>query len=389
MLMLPMGFNPPTIGHVLHRLHRAGAEVLAAALAHQLQTRYRFAFLCLDEIGPLGEQLRRAGFAVIELGRRPGLDFAVAGRLRRVVADEGIDLLHAHQYTPFFYSALSRMGTLPGFPGEGPILFTEHGRHYPDPRKLKRIVANRALLRDHDRVTAVGEFVKRALVRNEGLPAPRIEVIHNGIEPGPAATPAERRAARRVLGLDDHDRVVMQVARFHPVKDHETSLRAFALVADRLTRAKLVLVGDGEGRAACEALARELGVADRVVFTGVREDVAVLLPAADVFVLSSLSEGVSVTLLEAMAAGVPICATRVGGNGEVVDHGRTGLLSPRRDPGTLAEHVASLLSDPHRRAAMGEAGRRRLLARFTQAQMHAAYAACYDAMLGSRSKMVA
>lgn len=380
-----MTYEPATIGHVLHRLDRAGAEVLAAELARALNDRFRFAFLCLDGVGPLGEQLRDEGFAVVELGRKPGLDLAVAGRLRDAAAEHRVHVLHAHQYTPFFYSALSRgLGEMP------PILFTEHGRHYPDPRKFKRMVANQCLLRRCDRVTAVGRFVKRALVRNEGLPARRVDVIYNGITPavGPASA-ADRRAARQLLNIDEHDRVVMQVARFHPVKDHETSIRAFAQVARQVARARLVLVGDGEGRSRCEALAAELQVAGRVTFTGVRADVSALLPAADVFVLSSLSEGVSVTLLEAMNAGIAICATDVGGNGEVVNHERTGLLSPRRDPQKLAEHVISLLNQPHRRAAMGEAGRQKLLRQFTQAQMHGAYADLYDTMLPSASRMAA
>lgn len=372
----------PVIGHVLHRLHFAGAEVLAADLSRKLRDRYRFVFLCLDEIGPLGHKLGGEGFKVVDLRRRPGIDFRVARRLRRVVRRYAIDLLHAHQYTPFFYAALSR-GC--GLGRQPPILFTEHGRHYPDVRKSRRVLANRLLLKPTDRVTAVGDFIRRALIDNEGVDPRRhpIGVIHNGIDPAEhrgVASPEDRAAARAALGLGPDDHVLMQVARFHPVKDHATAVAAFARVAERDPQARLVLVGDGPQRAARQAQAAELGLAGRVRFLGVREDVPALLPAADVFLLPSLSEGISVTLLEAMAAGLPIAATEVGGNPEVVAHGETGLLSPRGDAAALAQNLLLLLHDSELRRRMGEAGRRRLLERFTQERMHASYARLYEEM---------
>jgi L-malate glycosyltransferase len=372
----------PSVAHVLHRLDLAGAEVLAADLARKLGERYRFVFLCLDGVGPLGEELDSQGFDVIDLKRRPGLDRSVARRLKDAVREHHIGLLHAHQYTPFFYAALSRR-----FASSPPILFTEHGRHYPDQRKLKRILANRWLLKPTDRVTAVGRFVARALTENEGIASERIDVIHNGIDPDafPPADQATRARARRMLGIDGRTPLVMQVARFHPVKDHHTAVRAFARVVEQVHDARLCLVGDGEQRQATEALSAELGIHDHVDFLGVRDDVDSLLPAADVFTLSSVSEGVSVTLLEAMATGLPIAATDVGGNSEVVEHNKTGLLSPRGDDRALADHLTDLLQDPAKRRAFGEAGRARLLDRFTQDRMHRAYARLYARLLGTGS----
>ncbi len=382
----------PIIAHVLHRLYLAGAEVLAAALGRRLgrpddaAAPYRFIFLCLDEIGPLGEQLRAEGFTVIDLARRPGVNLAVARRIVAACREHRVALLHAHQYTPFFYAAMSRAWPTrlgPIIRPRPPILFTEHGRHYPDFRRRKRIWANRLLLRRRDRVTAVGHWVGRALVDNEGLAASRIEVIHNGIDPE-QFTPADesaRRAARTALGIGPEQPVALQVARFHPVKDHATAIRAWAQVTKAVPDAVILLAGDGELRQEAEALGRELGVSETVRFLGVRDDVATLMAAADVFVLSSLSEGISVTLLEAMASGIAVAATRVGGNGEVVAEGETGLLSPRSDPESLAANLASLLSDPARARQMGRAGRQRLLDRFTQRQMHQAYADLYRTML--------
>lgn len=374
-----MNQDRPAVGHVLHRLDRAGAEVLAGDLAMKLQDRYRFVFLCLDGVGPLGEHLASMGFSVVELGRKPGLDLSVARRLRSAVRRYGIHLLHAHQYTPFFYAAVSRrLGSSP------PILFTEHGRHFPDERKPKRVLVNRWLLKPNDRVTAVGRFVKQALIDNEGIAEGRVQVIHNGIDPDafPPADAASRSQARRLIGINNETPLVMQVARFHPVKDHGLAIRAFQSVVKAVPDAKLCLIGDGEHREVIEIMCGEFDVEDRVIFMGARDDVNQLLPGADVFLLSSLSEGVSVTLLEAMATGLPIAATGVGGNAEVVEHGTTGLLSPRGDPEALAANLVTLLQDPAQRRAFGRAGRDRLLELFTQDRMHRAYTELYGQLLG-------
>ncbi len=389
----PASSSPPVIAHVLHRLYLAGAEVLAAALGRQLSASgaqggaMRFVYLCLDEVGPLGEQLRDEGFTVIDLGRRPGVDLGVARRIAALCREHEVALLHAHQYTPFFYSAMARawptrMG--PIIRGHPPILFTEHGRHYPDTPNRKRIAANRLLLRRHDRITAVGEWVKQALVDNEGLHPSRIEVIRNGIDPERFHPPDadERLRARTTLGLNPQQPVALQVARFHPVKDHATAIRGWAHVAEQVPGAVLLLVGDGELRPQAESLVQDLGLEASVRFLGVRDDVPELMAAADVFVLSSLSEGISVTLLEAMATALAVVATQVGGNSEVVSDGETGLLSPRGDGRALGENLARLLAAPDRARTMGRAGRQRLLDRFTQHQMHQRYSDLYRQMLG-------
>jgi len=376
---LDMPDKRPVIAHVLHRLDRAGAEVLAAGLARSLRTKFRFVFFCLDGLGPLTEELTREEFAVEYLKRQPGLDRHLGRRLRAASERLGVNLIHAHQYTPFFYSALSRVR--PCRRRTTPILFTEHGRHYPDHRSLRHVLANRLLLTRRDRVTAVGAFVRQALVTNEGIADQRIDLVYNGIDPGPDPSPLHRERARKLLNLDPGRSVVMQVARFHSVKDHATAVRAFAIVRETLGETHdplLVLVGDGEERSAIESLAKSLHVSDAVRFTGAVGNARELIPAADVCMLSSLSEGVSVTLLEAMAAGKPVVATDVGGNSEVVENQQTGLLSPRSDAQALADNLINVIFTPRLAGKLGQAGRKRLLERFTAQRMHEGYARIYD-----------
>eukprot|EP00752_Nemacystus_decipiens_P014025 g12461.t1 len=374
-----MAADRPVIAHVLHRLDRAGAEVLAADLARGLSERFDFVFLCLDGLGPLAEGLAGDGFVVEELGRQPGIDRGLARRLRDRLAHHRAGLVHAHQYTPFFYSALAR--GLFNRQLLAPILFTEHGRHVPDTTSLKRRLANKLLLKSGDHVTAVSQFVKQALIRNEGIPAQRIGVVHNGIAPGPEPTDNDRSHARQQLGIDEDRPVVMQVARLHPVKDHATALRAWSIVHQQMPDALLVLVGDGPERDKLVELTRTLGLQDAVRFVGAVDNARQLIPASDLCMLTSLSEGLSVTLLEAMAANKPIVATDVGGNPEAVDNGKTGLLAPRGDIEAIASAILQLLPNaPYTARTLGQAGRQRLLDHFTAERMHQAYARLYESL---------
>jgi glycosyltransferase involved in cell wall biosynthesis len=350
--------------------------VLAARLARRLRGDYRFVFACLDELGSLGEELRREGFPVCVLGRRPGVDWRCSWRLAQWLRREKVDLLHAHQYAPFFYGLVARL--LSPRPA---VLFTEHGRAHPDYPRRKRIVMNRLLLQRRDRVVAVGEAVRQALLRNEGLPPGRVRVIFNGIDLAPfRANGADRPAVRRELGASADDLVVLQVARLHDLKDHPTAVRALAAAARRRPDIRLVLVGEGAERTAIESLVRAEGLGDRVRLLGLRTDVARLLGGADVVLLTSISEGIPLTLIEAMAAGLPVVSTRVGGVPEVVDDGRTGLLAPPGDPAALAEHLVRLAEQPGLREALGRSGRERAAA-FSEALMHERYRQLYEGML--------
>jgi L-malate glycosyltransferase len=240
-------------------------------------------------------------------------------------------------------------------------------------------VFNRLLLRRRDRVVGVGEAVRQALVANEGIPAQRTAVIYNGIPLNTfyRADSVERAAVRREIGLDENALAIIQVARLDHLKDHRTAIRTIARVVAQCPHAKLVLVGEGPERGAIEAEIARLGVGEHVRLLGLRQDVARLLAAADVCLLTSISEGIPLTLIEAMAARLPVVATNVGGVDEVVDAPRTGLLGPSGDDEALATAVLELAADADRRAAMGERGFRRAHELFSEVQMHAAYAGLF------------
>ena len=234
-------------------------------------------------------------------------------------------------------------------------------------RRLQRLVCRLA-----DAVLVNAAAVRERLLL-DGFPARKLAVIQNGTSvdaAGPARGIEERR---RALGLPELGPLVTVVSRLNPMKGIEYFLEAASRVAGRLPDARFLVVGECASapgfRAQLEAIAARRGLASRVHFLGFRSDVSELLAASTVSVLPSLSEGLSNVLLESMAAGVPVVATRVGGNPEVVEHGVTGLLVPPADAAGLAQAITLLLEHPHLAMCYGQAARQRVRERFSDARM--------------------
>ena len=367
--------GPVRVGFVLHVMQVAGAEVLVAETIRRLKPRIDPVVFCLDSVGQLGERMRTEGVPVVAFGRRPGLDLGLARRMAHEINTRQLEVVHAHQYTPFFYTALAR----PFVNHRIHVMFTEHGRHYPDVVAWKRRMANRLVLgRLADEIHGVCRFSADSLAVKDGFAAKRISVIRNGIELSRYGATSKEDARRR-LGLPLDHRFVICVARFHPVKDHAMLLRAFARIAAAVPNVELLLAGDGPLRDSLAAQAAAAGIERQVRFLGVRDDVPDLLCASDVFALTSISEAASITLLEAMACRLPVVVTAVGGNPEIVEHDRHGYLVPRGDDAAAADAIQRLLSDPERAAAMGNAGRERVSAEYQLEHTIDAYHERYQA----------
>lgn len=394
------------VGFVLHAMQVAGAEMLVAQTIHRLGPRIEPTVLCLDFIGPLGEQLQSEGVEVISLDRKPGRDWRLLGRMRDVLNRRRIEVLHAHQYSPFFYAALAK----PLAYHRPKVIFTEHGRHYPDVVSPMRRAVNRLILsRLADAINACSHFSAEALCRVDGFPGSRIEVIPNGVDLSRYSSPSEpttstglggphppltkggkggvrtaeetatrRSSTKQFFDLSPSRRYLIMVARFHPVKDHRMLLHAFAELSHTHADVDLLLAGDGPLRGELEQLCQKLKIADRVKFLGVRSDVPDLLHAADVFALTSLSEAASLTLLEAMASGLPVVVTDVGGNPEIVRDGQEGVLVPRGDATAAAAAFRKLFDHPELAARLGVAGRKRVFEHFRLEQTIDAYASLYE-----------
>jgi sugar transferase (PEP-CTERM/EpsH1 system associated) len=364
----PEGPRRRRIAHVLFSLETGGAEHVALDVLRRLPPQdYDRHVIGLTGPGPLAEEFRRAGITVHVLRKREGVDVPLWLALTALLRRERFDIVHTHNVTPWFYA-----GPAAALAGAR-LVHTEHSNLLPAQRRL--MAAERWLARLTRWVIADSEEVRRGLVR-QGVPAGALRTVHNGIDTARFAAPAPS-AARTALSLNGAEPVVGIVARLVEIKDFPTLFEAFRTVLRTVPRAVLLVVGDGPLRSALEAEAARLGIAGQIQFLGRRTDIPDIVAALDLFVLCSLSEGLPLTVLEAMAAGVPVVATDVGALREAVQEGRTGLLVPPRSPARLAEAIIALLRDPARRRAMGEEAARLTRARFDLAQMVAGYEAAY------------
>ncbi len=360
----------PRVLQVVLTLAPGGTERLVLELVKRLDADSTQAVCCLDEAGAWGLQLQRDGVPLTVAGRQPGFHPGLGSRIAAAAAAVQATVLHCHQYSPFVYGALARLRR-PGLR----VIFTEHGRLSDAPPSPKRRMVNPWLARVADRIVSVSANLREHMVQ-EGFPAGRVEVVHNGIDLGPLPSADDRDRARQDLGFGRETIVLGTVARLDPVKDYGTLLAALAQPSLAATGCALVVVGDGPERQRLEAQAKELAVADRVRFLGHRDDARRWLAAVDVYVNSSISEGVSLTILEAMAAGLPVVATSVGGTPEVVTPD-CGELVPARDPAALASAVARLASDADRRRTLGHKARERVARQFTIDRMVNTYLDMY------------
>ncbi|MEM4402525.1 MAG: glycosyltransferase, partial [Candidatus Caldarchaeum sp.] len=217
------------------------------------------------------------------------------------------------------------------------------------------------------KIICVSEYDRQLALRFQVASREKLVVIPNGLEPEPFRAPTERRALRVQLGASDAVGIVTMVGRLAPPKDFETLITAWEGL--KAPGWQLWIVGEGPLRLRLEELVHAKGLDERIKFLGERRDVPDILKASDIFVLTSRWEGMPLTLIEAMLAGLPVIATRVGGVPELVEDGVTGLLVPPKDALTLRSALERLLSSAETRQRMGEAGRHRALEHFTVEQM--------------------
>lgn len=326
-------------------------QVLLTALG--MAARGHAVLLACQKGGVLEERARLAGVDVVTLRFSGDLSPAALLGLRSTVRRFRPDVLQLHD----------PHGLLPG------LLAARRPMRAVATRRVDfslRGPLSLAKYRRCHRVIAVSRSIAEGL-RSDGLPGDRIRVVYEGVKDRPPQ--AGGREALRALGIPSHALVIGNVAALTDHKDHATLLAAAANVVERLPEARLVILGDGELRRALEAYAAQLGLGARCLFLGFRTDLDLLIPAFDVFCLSSHMEGLGTSLLDAMCFGRPIVATASGGIPEAVEDGKSGALVPARNSEALARALLELLASPERRAAFGAAGRRLFEQRFSDARM--------------------
>ena len=348
------------VGHVTQGLHVGGQEKLLVEFARQADRElFDLHFISLSGRGPLADALQKLGWPVTALEAPEGLRPSLIARLALLFRRLQLDVVHTHDDRPLIYGApaawLARTRT---------ILHTHHHGRLPQTTPRQSWLIRQAARLTHCFVCVSQDSAR--YMEEIGVKASKVRTLWNGID-------LDRFAFR---GFAPGGPIVT-VARLSPEKGVDVLLKAMAQVLHSEPRVRLEIAGDGVLRASLERLTAELGISAQVRFLGEVADIPELLARASLFVLPSHSEGISLTLLEAMARGLPVVTTRVGGNTEVVIDGETGFLVPANDPNSLSARILQLVHDADRCQMMGRAGRHRVEAHFDIRGVLAGYERLY------------
>ncbi len=373
----------PLVAHVVYRMDTGGMENgIVNIIARMPPERYRHVIVSLTSVGDFAHRIGRDDVRIISLGEQGGHSFSRYLRIWRVLKRLSPAIVHTRN--------------LPTLEAQIPAAFLRgvkrvHGEHGRDLIDLRGTSRKYRLLRKaihpvvHSYI-AVSRDLQSWLTEDIGIPSAQVRQIYNGVAhnvfrgrngPRPDLAPHGFLTPTSV--------VVGTVGRLEGVKDQQTLVKAFALLARagsaHAADLRLVIAGEGSARGRVESVVRECGLDDRVWLAGDRSDIPRILQLLDIFVLPSLAEGVSNTVLEAMATGLPVVATRVGGNLELIREGETGYLVPPGDPRALAGAIFGYLDDPEMRSHHGASARAWVKQRFDWDRCVAEYLEVYDHLL--------
>ena len=382
--MQSTGAARPLVAHVIHKMALGGLEKGLITLINRLG-QYRHAIIAMTTIDyDFARGIEAPGTDLIALNKKAGQDPGVYVKLWRMLRRMQPHIVHSRNI-----GALEAQCA--AFAARVPVrIHGEHGRdmHDLDGKNARYRLVRRAMSPFVQEYIALSADLAGWLTESIGIRTRRVHQIYNGVNNArffPSAGSNRRRGLDSGGVIDESSFVIGSVGRMQAVKDHLSLVEAFvSLVRSRpewRSKLRLMIVGDGPLRALCAKRLQSAGVSDLAWLPGERTDVPELMRAMDVFALPSLAEGISNTVLEAMATGIPVVATRVGGNAELVEDGRNGTIVPVSDIPALASALARYVENPELTAAEGKAARQRVDAHFSVEAMVNAYASVYDSAL--------
>jgi len=349
--------------YVIWALEIGGAEKMVVSLASHLNREiYNPIVCCLNYKGRLAYKLEEEGISVIELGKRPRFDLSIIPKFIKVMRNNNSDIVHTHLWTSDFWGRLA--AKLAGVPT---IISTVHNVDSWKPKMF--LVVDRILSYFTDKIIAVSDTVKYFYINNAKISAGKIKTIYNGIEVEKFSIEVDKNNKRQELGLDPHNKIIAVIGRLVEQKGHIYFLEYCRKLLDKYSDIQGLIVGDGPLRRKLEERSKILGISNRVIFAGIRNDIAEILKVIDILVVPSLYEGLPTIILEAMAAGIPVVATDVGGNSELLINGETGFIVPSKDSSALADSIEKLLKSDALAKRMGSMGRRRAIVYFSLDKM--------------------
>lgn len=310
-------------------------------------------FCCLGPKEDMGKEIEKLGIDFIALNNKRYHKFSlkIIINLYRLMKKKHIHVVRTHKYRASLYGRIAAW--LAGVPV---IITSVHGNYRKDLRPERRI-ANKILSRITDKIIAVSESIKRDIVKHDKIDPSKILVIYNGIDISKFAPSEKFENIREKLLINADDIVIGFVGRLVPAKGLEYLIEVISYLKEEFKNIKLLIVGEGSLLGNLKDKARENGIHDRVIFTGQRRDVPDILHCMDIFVIPSIAEGIPNALLEAMAMGKPIIATKVGGIPEIIEDGFNGLLVPPRDSGVLAAAIKTLIDNRQLAVKIGQTAR--------------------------------
>jgi len=365
--------NKINVLHLTFDMRIGGTEQVIKNLV-EATDKYKFnvSILCIEKrVGPFGQLLMNNGIKIDSFQRKNGFDRVLIRQIRQYIKQHKIDIIHCHQYTPWVYGLFASLFF------KIKVVFTEHGRFYPDSGSLKRRFINPLLCLFTSHITAISEATKQALVDFEYLSSKTIDVVYNGIE---QQKPQFELVSilREEYNIKQETVVFGTVARLDPIKNQSLLINAFHKVLIQEPNCKLFIVGDGEEREILERLTIKLNLTESVVFTGYITEPVNYMSLMDVFLLPSLSEGTSMTLLEAMSLSKPCVVTDAGGNSEVIQHNYNGFVTPNRELRPFADSMLVLARDMKLRNTFGKNSYQRFMGIFTNQAMSNSYMSIYN-----------
>lgn len=356
---------------------KAGTERHLLNLADNLDKhKFDVTICCLFEVGEIDNEYKNADFKLLCLNKKNVYDFRVIIDLYKFIKKEKFDIVHTYLFG-FHYLAtiVAQISHVPVVISSRRELATWKKWHHHMLENLGNIFT--------DRVVACSVAVREFSLRTENLSLDKVITIYNGISLNAFHPRPKNIQILNEFGLHADNKIIGMVANFSPDKDHRTMLKAVAEVKKTYPQIKCLLAGVGYLRKKTEKETTDLNLEKNVIFTGKRDDIEVFLSVMDIFVLTSLIEGLPNVILEAMACGLPIVATNVGGIPEAVEDGRSGILVKPQDNQAVADAIIKLLEDENLRKEMGRRGRETLEQRFKLERMIKDYENLYESLLYS------
>jgi sugar transferase (PEP-CTERM/EpsH1 system associated) len=374
----------PLIVHVIHRLGVGGLENgMVNLINHMPPQRYRHAIVCLQGYTDFRKRLQRDDVDIYDMEKkRAGNDLGLYLRLFRIFRQLRPAIVHTRNLSALESQIVAAVAGVRG------RVHGEHGRDIYDlyGKNWKYNLLRKMVRPLIGHYIAVSKDLQGWLIDTVGAAPARTSQIYNGVDNvrfNPACSPHPHSAPAGFFSADNI--VIGSVGRMAAVKDYPTLVRAFLKLLELAPalrdQLRLLIVGDGESRAVCEALLRQQSAEQLAWFTGERADIPEMMAAMDIFVLPSLGEGISNTILEAMASGLPVVATEVGGNMELVHEGTTGFLVPAADPDKMAQALLSYVNSPEAQLTHGRTARTIIDQQFSMQAMTQGYLAVYDRLL--------